>query len=100
VLRLVPQRNASIYDRSSGKATASGEELQEESLTAAHRELPLGTVVEVTNRRNGQKVLVRINDRGPYVDGRIIDLTLAGARALEFSGITDVFLAVISTPSK
>ena len=77
---------ASIYDRSSGKKTASGEELQEGSLTAAHRTLPFGTVVEVTNKRNGYKAVVRINDRGPFVDGRIIDLTPAGARALGFSG--------------
>jgi rare lipoprotein A len=91
---------ASIYDRSSGKKTASGEELQEGSLTAAHRTLPFGTVVEVTNKRNGHKAVVRINDRGPFVDGRIIDLTPAGARALGFLGITDVSVAVISSPSK
>ena len=87
---------ASVYDRSSGEETASGEQLHEESLTAAHRTLPLGTVVEVTNRQNGRKAVVRINDRGPFVHGRIIDLTPAGARVLEFSGITDVSLAVIS----
>ena len=91
---------ASVYDRSSGKKTASGEELQEGSLTAAHRKLPFGTVVEVTNNRNRQKIVVRINDRGPFVDGRIIDLTPAGARALGFSGITDVSVAVISSPPK
>ena len=91
---------ASVYDRSSGKKTANGEELQEGSLTAAHRKLPFGTVVEVTNNRNGQKTVVRINDRGPFVDGRIIDLTPAGARALGFSGITDVSVAVISSPPK
>ena len=65
---------ASIYDRSSGKDTASGESLNESAHTAAHRSLPLNTVVEVTNNRTGQKTLVRINDRGPFADGRIIDL--------------------------
>ena len=87
---------ASVYDRSSGEETASGEQLHEESLTAAHRTLPLGTVVEVTNRQNGRKAVVRINDRGPFVRGRIIDLTPVGARALGFSGITNVSLAIIS----
>jgi rare lipoprotein A len=87
---------ASVYDRSSGEETASGEQLHEGSLTAAHRTLPLGTVVEVTNSQNGRKALVRINDRGPFVRGRVIDLTPAAARVLGFSGITDVFLAIIS----
>jgi rare lipoprotein A len=87
---------ASIYDRSSGDQTASGEPLQEDASTAAHRSLPLHTVVEVTNHRNGKKTLVRINDRGPYVRGRVIDLTPAAAKALGFSGLTDVSLAVVS----
>jgi rare lipoprotein A len=91
---------ASTYDRSSGNETASGEQLNEEALTAAHRELPLGTVVEVTNNRNKRKTLVRINDRGPFVDGRVIDLTPAGARVLGFLGLTDVSLAIISSPSR
>jgi rare lipoprotein A len=88
-----------VYDRSSGEETASGEQLREESLTAAHRTLPLGSVVEVTNSQNGRKAVVRINDRGPFVRGRIIDLTPAGARALGFSGITNVSLAVINAAS-
>jgi rare lipoprotein A len=87
---------ASVYDRSSGEETASGEQLREESLTAAHRTLPLGSVVEVTNSKNGRKAVVRINDRGPFVRGRIIDLTPAGARVLGFSGITNVSLAIIA----
>jgi rare lipoprotein A len=87
---------ASVYDRSSGEETASGEQLHEDSLTAAHRTLPLGTVIEVTNRQNGRKAVVRINDRGPFVRGRIIDLTPAGARVLGFSGITHVSLAIVS----
>jgi rare lipoprotein A len=87
---------ASVYDRSSEEETASGEQLREESLTAAHRTLPLGTIVEVTNSQNGRKAVVRINDRGPFARGRIIDLTPAGARVLGFSGITNVSLAIVS----
>jgi rare lipoprotein A len=60
------------------------------TLTAAHRSLPFGTQVRVTNRRNGKTVVVTINDRGPFIRGRIIDLTPAGARALGFSGLTTV----------
>jgi rare lipoprotein A len=87
---------ASVYDRSSGARTASGEPLQEQASTAAHRTLPFNTVVEVTNHRTGKKTLVRINDRGPFVRGRIIDLTPAAAKALGFSGITNVSLNVVS----
>ena len=78
---------ASIY---SGGRTANGEHASPHGLTAAHRSLPFGTHVRVINRRNGRSVIVRINDRGPFVRGRIIDLTPAGARALGFSGVTPV----------
>ena len=90
---------ASVYDRSSGKQTASGEQLDENALTAAHRSLPFGTVVRVKNNRNGREALVRINDRGPFVRGRIIDLTPAGAKALGFSGTADVSLTVANASS-
>ena len=80
---------ASIYAYN-GEKTASGEHVQSSALTAAHRSLPFGTRVRVTNKRNGRSVIVRINDRGPFVRGRIIDLTPAGARALGFSGLTPV----------
>ena len=80
---------ASVYAYSAEK-TASGERSDPSALTAAHRTLPFGTEVEVINRRNGQKVKVRINDRGPFVNGRVIDLTPAAARALGFSGLTPV----------
>jgi rare lipoprotein A len=63
-------------------------------MTAAHRSLPFGTKVRVTNRRNGRSVVVRINDRGPFVRGRVIDVTPAGARALGFSGLAPVVVAV------
>ncbi len=85
-----------MYDRSSGWQTASGEALQEGALTAAHRTLPFGTVVAVTNRKNGRKALVRINDRGPFVRGRVIDLTPAAARVLGLSGIVNVSLEIVS----
>jgi rare lipoprotein A len=58
-----------------GKLTANGERFDQASLTAAHRTLPFGTRVKVTNTRNGKSVVVRINDRGPYARGRIIDLS-------------------------
>jgi rare lipoprotein A len=91
---------ASTYDRSSGKDTASGESLNESAHTAAHRTLPLNTVVEVTNNRTGQKTLVRINDRGPFVYGRIIDLTPAAAGALGVDGLARVSLEVVSLPDE
>ena len=62
-----------------GKRTASGEKANPNGFTAAHRSLPFGTKVRVTNRRNGRSVVVRINDRGPFVRGRIIDLSRAAA---------------------
>lgn len=78
---------ASIY---SGGRTANGEHASARGFTAAHRTLPFGTRVRVINRRNGRSVVVRINDRGPFVSGRIIDLTPAGAHALGFSGLARV----------
>jgi rare lipoprotein A len=67
-----------------GKPTASGEPFDMQDFTAAHPSLPLGTLVKVTNLRNGHAVVVRINDRGPVVDGRIIDLSYNAARAIGF----------------
>ena len=67
-----------------GKQTASGEPYDMNDLTAAHPSLPLGTFVKVTNLRNGKAVVVRINDRGPVVDGRIIDVSYNAALALGF----------------
>jgi rare lipoprotein A len=82
---------ASVYAYS-GSKTASGERANPAGLTAAHRTLAFGTHVRVTNRRNGRSVTVRINDRGPFVRGRVIDVTPAGARALGFSGLAPVKL--------
>ncbi len=67
-----------------GKETASGEPYNMHDLTAAHPTLPLGTFVKVTNLRNGRSVVLRINDRGPVVDGRIIDVSYNAARVLGF----------------
>jgi len=68
-----------------GRPTASGEPFDMRDFTAAHPKLPLGTFVKVTNLKNGKTVVVRINDRGPVVDGRIIDVSYSAARALGFN---------------
>jgi len=79
-----------------GRATASGEDFDMFELTAAHRQLPLGTEVRVTNLRNGKSVVVRVNDRGPYVGDRVIDLSYSAARLLSFrSGVEKVRLDLI-----
>jgi rare lipoprotein A len=67
-----------------GKPTASGEDYEMYDMTAAHPSLPLGTYVRVTNLRNGRAVVVKVNDRGPVVPGRIIDLSYGAARVLKF----------------
>jgi rare lipoprotein A len=78
-----------------GKTTASGEDFDMFELTAAHRQLPLGTYVKVTNLRNGKWIIVRVNDRGPYVSGRIMDLSYGAARMLSFrDGIERVRLDI------
>ena len=84
---------ASVYSYKGGK-TASGERTNPAGYTAAHRRLPFGAMVQVTNRRNGKSVMVRINDRGPFIRGRVIDVTPAAARALGFSGLAPVTLAL------
>ena len=81
-----------------GKPTASGEPYNMYDLTAAHPTLPLGTFVKVTNLRNRRAVIVRINDRGPIVPGRIIDVSYSAAKVLKFQsrGIQRVRLDVVS----
>lgn len=91
---------ASIYGYESGTKTASGERLRISALTAAHRTLPFGTRVLVTNKRNGRTVTVKITDRGPFIRGRVIDLTPAGAKALGFSGLTPVSLTVVKSSAE
>jgi rare lipoprotein A len=66
--------------------TASGEPMNPSAMTAAHRSLPFGTKVRVTNKRNGKTVVVRINDRGPFIRGRILDLSKGAAHQLGFVG--------------
>ena len=83
---------ASVYSHESGSATASGEKLDHEAFTAAHRTLPFGTKVKVTNKNNGREVVVTVNDRGPFLRGRVIDLSPAAARVLGFSGLAQVTL--------
>jgi len=83
---------ASVY---SDEPTANGEYAHASALTAAHRTLPFGTKVKVTNLETGRFVIVRINDRGPYIKGRIIDLTPAGAKAIGSSGLAKVALTVL-----
>ncbi|HEY1361662.1 MAG TPA: septal ring lytic transglycosylase RlpA family protein [Xanthobacteraceae bacterium] len=85
---------ASHYDTSSGASVACGGKLDEQALTAAHRTLPCGTHVRVENQQNGRSVVVTINDRGPFIKSRIIDLTPAAARALRFSGLARVSVTV------
>jgi rare lipoprotein A len=85
---------ASVYN---DRETASGELMNPRTLIAAHRSFRFGTMVRVTNRRNGRTVVVRIIDRGPYIRGRVIDLSPAAAKALGFSGLAPVVLAVVET---
>jgi len=75
--------------------TASGEKMNPARLTAAHRTLPFGTKLKVTNQRNGKSVVVRINDRGPFIKGRMIDLSKAAAKKLGFidKGVADICMA-------
>jgi rare lipoprotein A len=82
-----------------GKPTASGEDYDMYDMTAAHPTLPLGSYVRVTNLRNGRAVVVKVNDRGPIVQGRIIDLSYGAARVLQFEqrGVQRVRLDVVKT---
>lgn len=88
---------ASTYSKNGG-ITANGEISNTENMTAAHRTLPFGTMVLVTNGKNGHSVVVRINDRGPFTTGRVIDLAPAAAQALGFSGLTHVTLSLAISP--
>jgi rare lipoprotein A len=83
---------ASVYGYD-GTKSASGERTNPRGMTAAHRTLPFGTMVTVTNKKNGRQVTVRINDRGPFIAGRIIDLTPAAASQLGFSGLAPVTIS-------
>lgn len=97
---MIQEGQASWYGpKFHGKATANGEIFNMEDLTAAHRTLPFNTVVRVTNKANGRSVDVRINDRGPYIGDRIIDLSRRAAREIDMfnAGIGDVTLHLVET---
>lgn len=80
----IERGEASYYhNKYRGKKTASGEKFRQYKRTAAHKTLPLGTKVKVTNLKNGKKVRVTINDRGPFIEGRIIDLSRKAARKVD-----------------
>ena len=80
-----------------GNRTASGERFNPSALTAAHRSLPLGTKLRVTNKANGKSVIVRVNDRGPFTRNRVLDVSLAAAREISMirSGHADVTLEIV-----
>ena len=78
-----------------GRTTANGEKYNQWAMTAAHKTLPFGTRVKVTNTRNGDSVIVRINDRGPFIAGRIIDLSKAAANDIGMSGVAPVKVAIL-----
>ena len=80
-----------------GRRTANGERFNTNAMTAAHRSLPFGTRVRVTNLENGRRVVVRVDDRGPYVGGRVIDLSAAAARHLDMveDGVVRVRVEVV-----
>ena len=88
---------ASVYS-SASEETASGEDTLPDNFTAAHRTLPFGTLVHVNNPENERWAVVRITDRGPFISGRIIDVSQAAARDLGISGLTQVCLNILWIP--
>ena len=90
---------ASYYgDEFQGRLTSNGEVFDQSLLTAAHRSLPFGTVLKVTNMRNGRSVVVRVNDRGPFAPGRILDLSRGAAERIDMlrDGVARVSIAVLN----
>ena len=85
---------ASFYGNESGRETASGQRFNENALTCAHRSLPFGTKLKVSH--GGRSVVVTVNDRGPFVHGRVLDLSTAAARALGIEGLGQVTAEVVS----
>ena len=95
---LIQKGKASFYAKKfAGRKTAYGERVRPDALEGAHRHFPLNTLVEVTNLDNDRSVVVRINDRGPFSKGRVIDVTHAAARALGMisKGVANVSLRVV-----
>lgn len=92
---------ASYYGREfHGRRTANGEKFDMNAMTAAHRSLPFGTIVRVTNPANNKSVRVRINDRGPFVSGRDIDLSYAAAKAIDLLSVGPVKIEVLHLQPK
>ncbi|MFB9949850.1 septal ring lytic transglycosylase RlpA family protein [Rhizobium puerariae] len=85
-----------------GTKTASGERMNPSQLTAAHRSLPFGTKVKVTNKRNGKSVVVRINDRGPFIRGRVLDVSKAAAKNIGMiaSGTAQVCYQIVNASTQ
>lgn len=99
-LHCVTEGVASWYGRRfHGRKTASGERFNQQALTCAHRTLPFGTRVRVTNIETGEQVIVRVNDRGPYAHHRIIDLSSAAADSISMAGCSRVRVEVLSEPA-
>jgi rare lipoprotein A len=95
VLGQIQVGKASYYSkRATGRMTASGDRLHHDSLTCAHRSYPFGTLIQVTNPSNGRMIVVRVNDRGPFVRGRIVDLSWAAAKVLGIlsTGVANVII--------
>jgi len=87
---------ASYYgNKFHGRKTASGERFNQHNFTAAHRTLPLNSLVQVTNLRNNKSIIVKINDRGPWVKGRILDLSKDAAKSIDIYGIQKVSLKTV-----
>jgi rare lipoprotein A len=100
-VKRVQHGKISWYGRDfAGRRTASGERFDPRAMTMAHRSLPLGTIVLVVNDDNGRSVALRVNDRGPYRDDRVADVSRAASRELGFqqSGITEATIRVLWTP--
>ena len=97
--KMVTEKGQASYygDKFEGRKTANGEIFSQQKMTAAHRTLPFGTIVVVKNISNGKTVKVRINDRGPFVSGRIIDLSRAAAAALGYinAGLASVEISYL-----
>lgn len=89
---------ASVYS-SASEETASGEDTSSELFTAAHRTLPFGTLINVKNLENGRSAVVRVTDRGPFVAGRIIDVSQIAARELRLTGLAKVCLSIVWRPT-
>lgn len=90
------QGYASFYSHEfAGRKTANGERFNPQALTAAHKSLRFNSLVRVTNLKNNRSVIVRINDRGPFVHGRVIDLSLAAAKVLDINGVAPVNIELL-----